>query len=105
MGLRKEFNQALIFDVDECYYSIGCAIKQAKNTTSLRKFIIERNNCSCKINLVQKDKKYYRNNGYDYVWARMIIAMKENDGHDYRWINGQYSKGKIISLNCMLNPG
>lgn len=32
-----------------------------------------------------------------------MIAMKESDG--YRWIAGRYSRGKLISMQCLLDPG
>jgi hypothetical protein len=41
------------------------------------------------LSLIQKDKKHYRNNGYDYVWARMMVAIKDGV-NGYRWIAGKY---------------
>ncbi len=56
------------------------------------------------LSLVQKDKKYYHNNGYDYVWSRMIVAIKDGN-HGYRWIAGKYLKTKVLSLSLNLDPG
>lgn len=56
------------------------------------------------LTLVQRDKKYYRNNGYDYAWARMMIVTKDGM-HGYRWIDGRYENNRILTLICNLEPG
>lgn len=89
--LKKQFRTAIIYNINDTYYSLGCIIKQAKNTISMRKFVIKERMANCIINLIQKDKKYYQNNGYDYVWARVMIVMKDG-ANGYRWIDGKYSK-------------
>ena len=69
---------------------------------SLRKFKVE-DFGSCILSLIQKDRKYFRNNGYEYATLRMIVAMKDVEG--YRFIAGNYGKQKVLSLNFPLNPG
>ena len=64
-------------------------IKQVKDSFSLRKFVIKDRQCSCMISLVQRDRKYYRNNGYDYVWGRLMLVTKDGI-NGYRWIDGKY---------------
>lgn len=39
--LKKNFRVAKIYRIDETYYSLGCIIKQAKNTISMRKFVVK----------------------------------------------------------------
>lgn len=56
----------------------------------MRKFVIKERVANCILNLIQKDKKYYQNNGYDYVWSRIMIVMKDGV-NGYRWIDGKYS--------------
>lgn len=71
---------------------------------SLRKLVVKDRTCSCTLSLIQKDRKYYRNNGYDYVWARLML-MTRDGSNGYRWIAGKYQKARIISLVCLLEPG
>ncbi len=81
---------------------MGCIIKQNKNTISLRTFKID-TYINCTLSVSQKDKKYFRNNGYVYSWIRLILICKDLSG--YRYINGIYNNNKIISINVNLNPG
>ena len=53
--------------------------------------------------MIQKDKKHYRNNGYKYVWMRVMLVLKDFDG--YRWINGGYSNKKCVNIQSTLEPG
>jgi hypothetical protein len=71
---------------------------------SLRKLTVKERTCSCTLSLIQKDKKYYRNNGYDYVWARLML-MTRDGSNGYRWIAGKYQKARSVSLTCLLEPG
>ncbi len=77
-------------------------IKQQKGTFSLRTFKIDGYG-RCALSLIQKDRKYYRNNGYDYCWMRLILVCKDIDG--YRYIGGTYGKGKVVSGTYVLSPG
>ena len=81
---------------------IRLAPGEFSGAVSLRKFKVEGYG-SCVLSLLQKDKKYYRNNGYEYAWMRMIIAVKDLDG--FRYIDGSYSNEKVLSVRCALNPG
>ncbi len=56
---------------------------------SLRKFTIKERPCPSTFSLIQKDKKYYRNNGYDYVWTRLMLVTRDGS-NGYRWIAGKY---------------
>lgn len=58
----------------------------------------------CTLNLIQKDRKYYRNNGYDYVWGRLMIVTSQGE-NGFRWIAGKYSKEKIVTVSTLLQPG
>ena len=102
-----------MFKVEENHFSSGCVIKQQKGiitakkgifsgSISIRSFKVEEFG-NCKISLIQKDKKYFRANGYEYAFLRMIIASQDIDG--YRFIAGQYGEQKVLSLECQLNPG
>lgn len=93
-----------MFCIRDNYYSLGCVIKQQKNTFTLRKFTVKERGLNCIISLIQKDKKYYNNNGYTYVWARLMIVAKDGM-HGYRWIGGKYMQNKVISLSLVLEPG
>lgn len=55
------------------------------------------------LSVIQKDKKYFRNNGYDYTWIRLLLVQKDLDG--YRYVGGVYGKDKIVYLDANLNPG
>lgn len=97
--LKKHFKKILIYKNDETLFSIGATIKQAKQTISIRSFkILQYTNCD--ISLIQKDKKYFRNTGYNYHWCRVIVCLKETSG--LRFINGDYSNEKVINLNFNL---
>lgn len=66
--------------------------------------MIRERSANCIISLIQKDKKYYQNNGYDYVWARiMVVSIDGTNG--YRWIAGKYEKRKCLALHLNLDPG
>jgi len=65
---------------------------------------VKERSSTCLFSLVQRDRKYYRNNGYDYVWTRMLLVTKDGI-NGYRWIDGKYAKGRILLLNCTLDPG
>jgi hypothetical protein len=81
---------------------MGCIIKQQKGSMSLRTFKIDGYG-TCSLSVIQKDQKYFRNNGYSYIWMRLILICKDVSG--YRYINGNYSNNKIVSINSHLNPG
>jgi len=102
--IRREFKTAKIFRIDDTYYSLGCIIKQAKNTVSMRKFEVKERQCTCILSLVQRDRKYYRNNGYEYSWVRMMLVTKDGI-NGYRWIDGKYQNNRIVSVTCTLEPG
>ena len=102
--ISKLFSTVKVFRIDESTCSLGCIIKQTKDTISLRKFTIKERACACTLSLIQKDKKYYRNNGYQYVWARMMV-MTRDGSNGYRWIAGKYDNSRIITLACVLEPG
>ena len=57
----------------------------------------------CFLSVIQKDKKYFRNNGYQYVWMRIMLIAKDLDG--YRYINSAYGNDKIVYIENMLPPG
>ena len=66
--------------MEDSYYSVGCMIKQqAKGSITLRRFKVKDQACNCLLTLVQRDKKYYRNNGYDYVWTRLMVVTKDGN--------------------------
>lgn len=71
----------------------------------MRSFTVE-TMTNCSITLYQKDKKFFRKK-YEYNWARMMVAMKEQvEGVDsVRWVAGQYAKKKYSQVNCILDPG
>ena len=101
-NVHKLFSCVHCYKVDDSYFSVGNVIKQGKDHISLRKFKVD-SYTNCNLSLIQKDQKFYRKSGYEYVWIRLMIVMKDIDG--YRWINGSYSKGKIVSFSCSLSPG
>lgn len=100
--LSHHFSTLLVYGLDDSHYSVGCIIKQQKDSVSLRKFIVDGYG-NVNISVIQKDKKHYRNNGYKYVWMRVILVLKDFDG--YRWIDGVYNNEKSLHLKCMLEPG
>ena len=102
--LKREFRTASLFSINETYYSLGCVVKQHKNNFSLRKFVVRERGMNCIMSLIQKDRKHYHNNGYCYVWARMMVVAKEGD-LGYRWIAGKYEQAKLISVKMALDPG
>ena len=73
-------------------FSVGCVIKQQYGSFSLRTFKIDSSSqgSHCVLTVSQKDKKYFRNNGYEYTWMRIILATKDIDG--YRYIAASYAK-------------
>jgi hypothetical protein len=87
--LHKLFQNVRVYRFDDATCSLGCIIKQTKKTISLRKFTIKERPCPCTLSLIQKDKKYYRNNGYQYVWTRLMV-MTRDGSNGYRWIAGKY---------------
>ena len=70
----------------------------------MRKFEVKERGMNCILSLVQKDRKYFHNNGYDYVWSRIMVVVKDGV-NGYRWIAGQYEKSKVNSLRLSLDPG
>lgn len=58
---------------------------------------------SCSLAVIQKDRKYFRNNGYEYCWMRVLLVCKDIDG--YRYINGAYNNSKIVTISATLSPG
>lgn len=83
-------------------FHAACNLKQTiKDPISVRSFSIKAATSS-EISLIQKDRKFFRK-GYDYSWARILVGMKESEG--YRWVAGTYCKGKIASVQCLLDPG
>ena len=99
---KKHFNCFAIYTLDDTYFSVGCIIKQQRGGISLRKLKVEALT-TCSLSLIQKDRKHYRNNGYEYVWMRLMVVMKDVDG--YRWIHGAYDKAKILNCGCVLSAG
>ena len=57
----------------------------------------------CVLSVIQKDRKYFRNNGYEYCWMRIMLVCKDLEG--YRYINGAYSKNKVVYIDSHLSPG
>ena len=39
--LKREFRRAELFRINDSFYSLGCIVKQAKGSISLRKFTIK----------------------------------------------------------------
>lgn len=71
------YQEALVFRNNDNHFNISSHIKQSssnKDSMSIRSFTVG-STTSCDISLYQKDKKFFRK-GYDYSWARLIIAMK-----------------------------
>ena len=102
--LRKEFKYASLFSINDTFYSLGCIIKQNKNSISMRKFTVKERGFNGMLSLIQKDKKYFHNNGYDYVWSRLMVVVRDGV-NGYRWIAGNYQKSKVNSVTLTLEPG
>jgi hypothetical protein len=102
--LKREFKSASLCRINDSFYSLGCIIKQNKNSVSIRKFTVKERGLNCILSLVQKDKKYFHNNGYDYVWARIMVVTRDG-ANGYRWIGGKYDNTKVIVLDLNLEPG
>jgi hypothetical protein len=84
-NIHSYFNAALLYKMDDSYYSVGCIIKQQAGSMSLRAFKVDAYG-SCLFSVIQKDRKRFRNNGYKYCWMRVILICKDLAG--YRYIGG-----------------
>lgn len=91
-----------LYQVDDSHYSVGCVIKQQMGSFSLRVFKVAAYG-RCVLSVIQKDKKYFRNNGYDYSWMRIMLVCKDLEG--YRYISGAYAKKKTVHIDSHLSPG
>lgn len=89
-ALHLHFNRLDVYQVSENSCSVGCVIKQQYGSFSLRTFRVDAYSPSnhCLLTVSQKDRKYFRNNGYEYSWMRIILATKDIDG--YRYIAASY---------------